>query len=100
MKIIDILRESCPEQMTQVILMNGNGVWHTKRAGIASYFGVSKSIFMSDGITQERVEQLLVEQASAENPSVQVIGDSGAIIDLAYNRTTVVHRKIPFTSVL
>ena len=96
MKIIDILKENCPELMPQVILMNDNGVWHPKRAGIASYFsilsgipcfGVSKNLIVADGITQERVEQMLVEQAPIENQFVQVVGDSGAVLGLAYNIT-------------
>ncbi|CAF4600554.1 unnamed protein product, partial [Rotaria sp. Silwood2] len=38
MKLIDIQKEHCPHLTPQVILMDGNGVWHPRRAGIASHF--------------------------------------------------------------
>ena len=72
------------------------GVWYPQRVGIASHFGVlsgiscfgiSKDILLSDGITKEQVQQMLVERAPIKNQFVQVIGDSGSILGFAYNVT-------------
>ncbi|CAF1491639.1 unnamed protein product [Rotaria sp. Silwood1] len=96
MKLIDIQKENCPHLTPQVILMDGNGVWHPRRAGIASHFGVlsgipcfgvSKNVLYADGITREKIEDLLTKKASEENQYIEVIGDSGNVLGLAYNVT-------------
>ncbi|CAF1382356.1 unnamed protein product, partial [Rotaria sordida] len=96
MKLIDIQKEHCPHLTPQVILIDGNGVWHPRRAGIASHFGVlsgipcfgvSKNVLYADGITREKIEDLLTEKAPEENQYIEVIGDSGNVLGLAYNVT-------------
>ena len=96
MKLIDIQKEHCSHLTPQLILMDGNGVWHPRRAGIASHFGVlsgipcfgvSKNVLLADGIGREQIEQLLTEKAPGENEYFEVIGDSGDILGLAYNVT-------------
>ncbi|CAF1062481.1 unnamed protein product [Rotaria sordida] len=103
MKLIDIQKECCPHLTPQVILMDGNGVWHPRRAGIASHFGVlsgfpcfgvSKNVLYADGITREKIEELLTEKASGENQYVEVIGDSGNVLGLAYNVTGFVKNAV------
>ncbi|CAF1345759.1 unnamed protein product [Rotaria sordida] len=103
MKLIDIQKEYCPHLTPQVILMDGNGVWHPRRAGIASHFGVlsgfpcfgvSKNVLYADGITREKIEELLTEKASGENQYVEVIGDSGNVLGLAYNVTGFVKNAV------
>ncbi|CAF0804459.1 unnamed protein product [Didymodactylos carnosus] len=103
MKIIDIVKENCPELIPQVILMDGNGIWHPRRAGIASHFGVlsdipcfgvTKNVLVADGVTQESVEKLLIEHANKENEFVEVKGDSGAVLGLAYNVTGFVKNAV------
>ena len=96
MKLLDIQKEHCPHLTPQVILMDGNGIWHPRRAGIASHFGVlsgipcfgvSKSVLYADGVTREKVEELLTKEALEEHQHAEVIGDSGAVLGLAYNIT-------------
>ncbi|CAF1092901.1 unnamed protein product [Adineta ricciae] len=103
MKLIDIQKEHCPHLTPQVILMDGNGVWHPRRAGIASHFGVlsgipcfgvSKNVLYADGMTRERVEELLTNQASKEDQYVEIIGDSGNVLGLAYNVTGYVKNAV------
>ncbi|CAF1527342.1 unnamed protein product [Rotaria sp. Silwood1] len=103
MKLIDILKENCPELTPQVILIDGSGVWHPRRAGIASHFGVlsgipcfgvTKNVLNADGITFEIVEDLLKKQAPEENQYVEIIGDSGAVLGLAYNITGFVKNAV------
>jgi deoxyribonuclease V len=96
MKLLDIRKERCPHLTPQVILMDENGVWHPRRAGIASLFGVlsgipcfgvSKNVLYADGITQEKIEELLTEKAPNEDQYIEVIGDSENLLGLAYNVT-------------
>ena len=103
MKLIDIQKEHCPHLTPQVILMDGNGVWHPRRAGIASHcgvlsgipcFGVSKNVLYADGMTRERIEELLTNQAPKEDQYVEIIGDSGNVLGLAYNVTGFVKNAV------
>lgn len=103
LKLIDIQKEHCPHLTPQVILMDGNGVWHPRRAGIASHFGVlsgipcfgiSKNVLVADGITREKIEQLLSEKAPLEDQYIEVIGDSGDVLGLAYNVTGFVKNAV------
>ncbi|CAF3770213.1 unnamed protein product [Adineta steineri] len=103
MKLIDIQKEHCPHLTPQVILMDGNGVWHPRRAGIAAHFGVlsnipcfgvSKNVLYADGITREKIEDLLTEKAPKEDQYIEVIGDSGNILGLAYNVTGFVKNAV------
>jgi deoxyinosine 3'endonuclease (endonuclease V) len=103
MKLIDIQKEHCPHLTPQVILMDGNGVWHPRRAGIASHFGVlsgipcfgvSKNVLYADGITRDRIEELLTEKAPKKDQYTEVIGDSGNVLGLAYNVTGFVKNAV------
>lgn len=103
MKLLDIQQENCPHLTPQVILMDGNGVWHPRRAGIAAHFavlsgipcfGISKNVLYADGITRERIEQLLNDKAPGEDQYVEVVGDSGEVLGLAYNVTGFVKNAV------
>ncbi|UJR07771.1 hypothetical protein I4U23_012054 [Adineta vaga] len=103
MKLLDIQKEHCSHLTPQVILMDGNGVWHPRRAGIASHFGVlsnipcfgvSKNVLYADGMTRERIEELLTNQAPNEDQYCEVIGDSGQVLGLAYNVTGFVKNAV------
>ncbi|CAF3514551.1 unnamed protein product [Rotaria sp. Silwood1] len=103
MKLIDIQKERCPHLTPQIILMDGNGVWHPRRAGISSHFGVlsgipcfgvSKNVLYADGITREKIEELLTEKAPEENQYIEVIGNSGNLLGLAYNVTGFVKNAV------
>ncbi|CAF3096037.1 unnamed protein product [Rotaria sp. Silwood2] len=83
--------------------MDGNGVWHPRRAGIASHFGVlsgipcfgvSKNVLYVDGITREKIKELLTEKAPEKDQYVEVISDSGDILGLAYNVTGSVNSAV------
>lgn len=96
MKIIDIQKERCPDLSPQVILLDGNGVWHPRRVGIASHFGVlsgipcfgvSKKVLNADGITREKIEELLTQNAPNKDQYIEVVGDSGSILGIACNVT-------------
>ena len=76
--------------------------------GIASYcgalsgircFGISRNILSAYGITCKKIEELLIEKASAEDEYVELIGGSRNVLDPTKN-VTVFAKQIPFVSVL
>ena len=96
MKLIEIQRRHCPHLSPQVILVDGNGVWHPRRAGSASHFGllsgipcfgVSKNILHVDSVTRTSVQELLTEKAPEKDQYIEVADDHGRILGLAYNVT-------------
>lgn len=76
-KLLELFKNDYPELIPQVILMDGNGVWHPKRCGLASHFsiitkiptvGVAKKLFSVDGLDRETVLQMIdVHKGSITN---------------------------------
>ncbi|CAF2514622.1 unnamed protein product [Rotaria sp. Silwood2] len=96
MKLIDIQKQHCPHLTPQVILIDGNGVWHPRRAGSASHFGVlsgipcfgvSKNVLYVDSITRDKIHELLTEKAPGKDQYIEVTDDSGNVLGIAYNVT-------------
>jgi len=96
LKLIEIQKCHCPHLSPQVILIDGNGVWHPRRAGSASHFGVlsgipcfgvSKNVLYVDNITRESIQQLLTEKANEKDQFVEVKDNHGNTLGLAYNVT-------------
>ncbi|UJR17673.1 hypothetical protein I4U23_004569 [Adineta vaga] len=96
MKLLDVQRQHCPHLTPQVILVDGNGVWHPRRAGSASHFGVlsdipcigiSKNVLYVDSITRPKIQELLTEKAPEKDQYIEVTDDSGYVLGLAYNVT-------------
>ena len=96
MKLIDIQNQHCPHLTPQVIIIDGNGIWHPRRAGSASHFGVlsgipcfgvSKNVLEVDSISRTKIQELLTEKAPGKDQYVEVTDDSGNVLGLAYNVT-------------
>ncbi|CAF0759982.1 unnamed protein product [Adineta steineri] len=96
MRLLDIQKQRCPHLTPQVILIDGNGVWHPRRAGSACHFGVlsdipcfgvSKNVLYVDSITRSTIQELLIEKAPEKDQYVEVTDDSGNILGIAYNVT-------------
>ncbi|CAF1315000.1 unnamed protein product [Adineta ricciae] len=96
MKLIEIQKQHCPQFTPQVILIDGNGVWHPRRAGSASHFGllsgipcfgVSKNVLYVDSITRPKIQELLTENAPGVGQYIEVNDDSGNVLGIAYNVT-------------
>lgn len=65
--LIDELKKNSPKYIPQVILVDGNGIFHNKGFGLASHLGVlvdiptigcGKTVFAVDGITKYKVQNI------------------------------------------
>jgi len=102
-KLIEKTQENIPEFMPQIIIMDGNGVWHPRMCGIASHFGVitgipcigvAKKVLVADGITTERVNVIMHKDAPHEGDMCEIRGDSGNILGMGFNVTGTVENSI------
>ncbi|CAF4090408.1 unnamed protein product [Rotaria sordida] len=96
MKLIKIQKQRCRHLTPQIILIDGNGVWHPRRAGSASHFGVlsgipcfgvSKNVLHVDSITRSKIPELLTENAPDKDQYMEVTDDSDNVLGIAYNVT-------------
>ena len=95
-KLLENVQNDYPELVPDVILMDGNGIWHHRGCGIASHFavltgvpcvGISKNVLCVDGIDKDNMREFLAENAPNKGDSVKIIGDSGKELGYAFNVT-------------
>ena len=94
LKLVDILHESYSEYVPQVMLIDGNGVWHPRGCGSATHFsilsgipaiGVSKNVLFVDSVGKDDVQELLEYSAKERDTSVKVVDSKGQMLGYAYN---------------
>ena len=87
LELLDELHASRPELQPQVILVDGNGILHPNRFGLACHLGVlsgiptvgvGKTLHHVDGLNKETVRQLAASITSAGRHA-QLVGSSGAV---------------------
>jgi deoxyinosine 3'endonuclease (endonuclease V) len=92
-KLIDNLKETNPELMPQVVMIDGNGILHSNRFGLACHLGVlsdiptigcGKTVFAVDGITVNTVTKLVEEKLKEKGDYVYLKGKSGSVWGAAY----------------
>ena len=85
-KLIDDLKQNAPQFLPQVILLDGNGIIHSKQFGLACHLGVltdtttigcSKSIFSVDGLTKDLIEGMTKDYLHKKGDSKELVGMSG-----------------------
>jgi deoxyinosine 3'endonuclease (endonuclease V) len=90
------LRANKPELWPQVLLVDGNGILHTRGFGCASHvgvimdiptIGVGKNVFAVDGISQQGVKELCDKTLMKGGDQVSLIGDSGREWGVAFRST-------------
>ena len=103
LKLIDALYQSYPEYIPNLVLIDGNGVWHPRGCGAASHFsvlsgipaiGVSKNVLFTDGMGKDEVQNLLEANATNKDEFVKIIGRSGKMLGYAYNSSGSVKKAI------
>ena len=91
--LINDLKTNHPEYIPQVILVDGNGILHTKGFGLASHLGVlidiptigcSKNVFNVDGIKKIKVKEIANKFLNKGGDYYPLIGDSGEQWGWAY----------------
>jgi len=102
LKLLDITREECPEIMPELIMFDGNGVWHPRKCGIATHFsvlsgvpcfGVAKGVLVLDGVTREGVYEQ-IEKEAPDAGSMTSIYSNGEKVGAAFNTTGTVKSSI------
>ena len=90
--LINDLKRSNPSIYPQVIMVDGNGILHPTRCGLASHLGVvcdvatigiGKNLLQVDGITQETINEWKKTQTSLDvlqNRTLPLIGTSSGIL--------------------
>lgn len=95
-KLIDDLKKNKPQYIPQVILVDGNGIFHNKGFGLASHLGVlvdiptigcGKTVFAVDGITKRKVEDIYYYDLKKKGDSKELKGKSGVTWGYALRTT-------------
>jgi deoxyinosine 3'endonuclease (endonuclease V) len=90
--LIDKLEKERPELMPEVILMDGNGIHHPRKCGVACHLGilknipsvgVAKNLLCIDGLTRETVKPLCKANLKKRGDTVEMRGDSGQVYGVA-----------------
>ena len=85
-KLVEDLKNKVNHFLPQVILLDGNGILHSRGFGLACHLGVltdiatigcSKSVFSVDGITKNKVKEISKDYLSKKGDSYELIGLSG-----------------------
>jgi deoxyinosine 3'endonuclease (endonuclease V) len=97
MKLLDNVRRYSPYNI-DVLIIDGNGSWHPRGCGIATHLsiltgipaiGVAKNVLFVENITRTNVEETVVKNAQNKGDSCEIITESGKILGMAYNITSV-----------
>ena len=94
--LFERLRANNPELEPDVLLVDGNGILHTRGFGAASHIGVvmglpsigvGKTVFAVDGLTKRNVNDLHHENNVNALDTVNLVGDSGTVWGAAMKPT-------------
>ena len=84
--LIEDLKKTSPKYIPQVILVDGNGIFHNKGFGLASHLGVlvdiptigcGKTVFAVDGINKFKVQNINNHDLKRKGDYKELIGKSG-----------------------
>ena len=94
--LFDRLKAKRPELWPELLMVDGNGILHTRNFGCASHvgvvfdipsIGVGKTVFAIDGITQRGVKDLSAASLHRGGDIAELVGDSGKVWGAALRAT-------------
>ncbi len=86
LELFENLKQKRPDLWPQVLLVDGNGIFHNRSFGCACHIGVitglpsigvGKNVFAVDGLTKESVASLSQKYLSKQGSHIDLIGKSG-----------------------
>lgn len=89
---VDKVREAHPEFVPQVIMVDGNGILHYRKFGVASHLGVltgipcigvAKNLLCVEQLRRDNVAELTDKHLLKAGDSVQLVGESGFVYGAA-----------------
>ena len=98
------LQASQPRLFPQVVLVDGNGILHPNRFGLACHLGVlagvatvgvGKTLHCVDGLTREGLQRLTQAGCARAGDSADLLGDSGAVWGAALRTTDPDPKRAP-----
>lgn len=94
--LFDKLKKNKPNLWPQVLMVDGNGILHTREFGCASHMGVhfdipsigvAKTTFFVDGLSQTRISDLCYGNLNNAGDVVPLVGNSGKVWGAAVKST-------------
>jgi len=88
LQLFERLKEKAAKLRPQILLVDGNGIMHTRQFGCACHIGVltdipsvgvGKTVFAVDGLTQDSVKSLCERYLSKAGDVIELIGKSGKV---------------------
>lgn len=88
LRLLAQLRSDRPDLAPDLVMVDGNGVLHPNRFGLACHLGVlagvptigvGKSLHYVDGLTRDGVRDLACRACARAGDSAQLVGGSGAV---------------------
>ena len=98
------LKASQPRLFPHVVLVDGNGILHPNRFGLACHLGVlagvatvgvGKTLHCVDGLTREGLQRLTQAGCARAGDSADLVGDSGAVWGAALRTTDPDPKRAP-----
>ena len=100
--LFERLKQNSPEMWPDLLMVDGNGLLHTRSCGVACHvgvlfdlpsIGVGKTVFAVDGLTQVGVKELSAQNLNKAGDFVNLVGDSGKVWGASLRATN--ESKVP-----
>lgn len=96
LKLLENVKTSYPDYMPDIIMIDGNGIYHPRGCGVATHvsvltnipcIGISKNVFYVENITRENMIELINSNAPTKGSYCKITTSSGKELGYAYNVT-------------